>query len=156
MAVFSERLLAWYQQHGRHDLPWQVDQSLYRVWVSEIMLQQTQVKTVIPYFKKFMKRFPDRPLLHLVLGLPSLVAELGHLSLESARIVIDVDGTTSGTLDPCEVESPLLLIRRSAALGDVELHAVGRPRRLDEGPQDVQVAGVFGAWPAAAHIGCSE
>ncbi len=59
MSTFAERLLGWYQQHGRHDLPWQKDKSLYRVWISEIMLQQTQVSTVIPYFEKFMLHFPD-------------------------------------------------------------------------------------------------
>jgi len=56
---FSQLLLDWYAQHGRHDLPWQQDRSLYRVWVSEIMLQQTQVVTVIPYFERFMQHFPD-------------------------------------------------------------------------------------------------
>jgi len=56
---FSTVILKWYKKHGRFDLPWQQDQSLYRVWVSEIMLQQTQVSTVIPYFKKFMTAFPD-------------------------------------------------------------------------------------------------
>ena len=56
---FSKKLLRWYAEHGRHDLPWQHDRSLYRVWVSEIMLQQTQVATVIPYFERFMQRFPD-------------------------------------------------------------------------------------------------
>ena len=56
---FSQKLLSWYAQHGRHDLPWQQNRSLYRVWVSEIMLQQTQVATVIPYFERFMARFPD-------------------------------------------------------------------------------------------------
>jgi len=56
---FSGRLLDWYKLHGRHDLPWQKKTSLYRTWVSEIMLQQTQVATVIPYFNKFMQRFPD-------------------------------------------------------------------------------------------------
>ncbi|MEO1575363.1 MAG: A/G-specific adenine glycosylase [Pseudomonadota bacterium] len=57
--TFSERLLAWFDQHGRHDLPWQHDRTAYRVWVSEIMLQQTQVTTVIPYFERFMASFPD-------------------------------------------------------------------------------------------------
>ncbi len=52
-------LLAWYDQHGRHDLPWQAGVSLYRTWVSEIMLQQTQVATVIPYFERFMTSFPS-------------------------------------------------------------------------------------------------
>ncbi len=55
----SDLLLAWFDRHGRHDLPWQQPRSLYRVWVSEIMLQQTQVSTVIPYFERFMARFPD-------------------------------------------------------------------------------------------------
>ncbi|MDZ4261142.1 MAG: hypothetical protein U1B30_02290, partial [Pseudomonadota bacterium] len=56
---FSHRLLHWFDNHGRKDLPWQQQQSAYRVWVSEIMLQQTQVTTVIPYFERFMQRFPD-------------------------------------------------------------------------------------------------
>jgi A/G-specific adenine glycosylase len=54
---FSQRLLGWFDQHGRHDLPWQNNPTPYRVWVSEIMLQQTQVATVIPYYQRFMKRF---------------------------------------------------------------------------------------------------
>ena len=55
----APRLLAWHAQAGRHELPWQQDISPYRVWVSEIMLQQTQVATVIPYFERFMARFPN-------------------------------------------------------------------------------------------------
>lgn len=58
-AVFSKLLLEWWDQHGRKNLPWQHPRSPYRVWVSEIMLQQTQVKTVIPYFNRFMDRLPD-------------------------------------------------------------------------------------------------
>lgn len=58
LPAFSERLLSWFDQHGRRDLPWQQERSAYRVWVSEIMLQQTQVSTVIPYFEAFMARFP--------------------------------------------------------------------------------------------------
>lgn len=56
---FSERVLAWYDRCGRKNLPWQQDPSPYRVWVSEVMLQQTQVSTVIPYFEAFVGRFPD-------------------------------------------------------------------------------------------------
>jgi A/G-specific adenine glycosylase len=52
-------LIAWHASQGRHDLPWQSDRTPYRVWVSEIMLQQTQVTTVIPYYTRFMERFPD-------------------------------------------------------------------------------------------------
>lgn len=59
MQSFSERVLAWYHLHGRKQLPWQQQSSAYRTWVSEVMLQQTQVTTVIPYFNRFMQRFPD-------------------------------------------------------------------------------------------------
>jgi A/G-specific adenine glycosylase len=71
-------LVAWHARQGRHDLPWQSDRTPYRVWVSEIMLQQTQVATVIPYYTRFMERFPsvitlaDAPIddvLHLWTGL---------------------------------------------------------------------------------------
>ena len=75
---FSEKILDWYQLHGRKDLPWQQNRSAYRVWISEIMLQQTQVATVIPYFEKFMARFetvqqladaPEDEVLHYWSGL---------------------------------------------------------------------------------------
>ena len=57
-ARFARPLLAWFRRHGRRDLPWQRRRNLYRVWISEIMLQQTQVATVIPYYERFMTRFP--------------------------------------------------------------------------------------------------
>jgi len=56
---FADKLLNWFDDYGRHDLPWQQDKTAYRVWVSEIMLQQTQVQTVIPYYQRFMSSFPD-------------------------------------------------------------------------------------------------
>ena len=59
MTSFSDRVLVWFDQHGRKDLPWQQNINPYRVWVSEIMLQQTQVQTVIPYYTRFMQSFPD-------------------------------------------------------------------------------------------------
>lgn len=77
-AAFQQRVLAWFDEHGRTHLPWQHHQTPYRVWVSEIMLQQTQVATVIDYFDRFMTRFPtvealaEAPLddvLHLWTGL---------------------------------------------------------------------------------------
>jgi A/G-specific adenine glycosylase len=55
---FAARLIAWQRKHGRHDLPWQNTRDPYRVWLSEIMLQQTQVATVIPYYHRFLQRFP--------------------------------------------------------------------------------------------------
>ncbi|AFJ01961.1 A/G-specific adenine glycosylase [Methylophaga frappieri] len=57
--LFSQQLLAWFDQHGRKNLPWQQPATPYRVWLSEVMLQQTQVSTVIPYFQRFVVRFPD-------------------------------------------------------------------------------------------------
>ncbi len=61
MKPFADRLLDWFALHGRHDLPWQHPRSPYRVWLSEVMLQQTQVATVIPYFIRFLQRLPDLP-----------------------------------------------------------------------------------------------
>ena len=59
MNNFADTLLSWYQKSGRKDLPWQHPREPYRVWLSEIMLQQTQVVTVIPYFEKFIRHFPS-------------------------------------------------------------------------------------------------
>src|ERR1700729_307914 len=76
--LLPKPLLAWFDAHGRKSLPWQQNPTPYRVWVSEIMLQQTQVATVIPYYQRFMARFPtvtalaDAPIddvLHLWTGL---------------------------------------------------------------------------------------
>lgn len=57
--LFSTRLIDWQRQHGRHGLPWQNTRDAYRIWLSEIMLQQTQVSTVIPYYTRFLERFPS-------------------------------------------------------------------------------------------------
>jgi A/G-specific adenine glycosylase len=59
MSALGSRLLAWFDAHGRHDFPWQLERTPYTAWVSEIMLQQTQVGTVIPYYDRFMQRFPS-------------------------------------------------------------------------------------------------
>jgi A/G-specific adenine glycosylase len=56
---FANRLIRWQKEYGRHDLPWQRTRNAYRIWLSEIMLQQTQVATVIPYYQRFLQRFPD-------------------------------------------------------------------------------------------------
>jgi len=59
MRPFAERLITWQRTHGRRDLPWQNTGDAYRIWLSEIMLQQTQVATVIPYYRRFIASFPD-------------------------------------------------------------------------------------------------
>ncbi|HEV7392760.1 MAG TPA: A/G-specific adenine glycosylase, partial [Burkholderiales bacterium] len=58
-ARFAQHIIAWQAAHGRHGLPWQNTRDAYAIWISEIMLQQTQVATVIPYYQRFMARFPD-------------------------------------------------------------------------------------------------
>ena len=58
-AAFAESIVAWQKEHGRHDLPWQNTRDPYRVWLSEIMLQQTQVKAVLGHYARFVERFPD-------------------------------------------------------------------------------------------------
>ncbi len=95
--TFSERLLNWWDRHGRKDLPWQHPRSAYRVWVAEIMLQQTQVKTVITYLNRFMDRFPD---IQTLAGATSdevlaLWSGLGYYArarnmLKTAKICLDI------------------------------------------------------------------
>ena len=96
---FAADLLAWFETDGRMDLPWQRDPTPYRVWVSEIMLQQTQVATVVPYYQAFMARFPDlgtlagAPLdevLHLWSGL-GYYARARNLH-RAARVIVERHG----------------------------------------------------------------
>lgn len=107
MTSFATRLLAWYDEHGRHDLPWQVRGNPYPVWVSEIMLQQTQVTTVIPYFNRFMERFPSLEalaeadvdqVLHHWSGL-GYYARARNLHKAAGIIVTDHNGTFPGQLE---------------------------------------------------------
>jgi len=56
--AFASTLVAWQRRHGRHDLPWQGTRDPYRIWLSEVMLQQTQVAAVVPYYERFLKKFP--------------------------------------------------------------------------------------------------
>jgi len=59
VSELSRRLVRWQSRHGRHDLPWQKTRDPYRIWLSEVMLQQTQVATVVPYYRRFLARFPS-------------------------------------------------------------------------------------------------
>lgn len=98
--LFTQHVLAWYQRAGRKDLPWQRQKSLYTVWLSEVMLQQTQVATVIPYFERFIARFPTietlaaAPLdtvLHLWTGL-GYYARARNLHAAAVKIVTQHHG----------------------------------------------------------------
>lgn len=110
--LFAKRVLAWFDQHGRKDLPWQHDTSPYRVWLSEIMLQQTQVKTVIPYYERFLASFPDvhalakapqDEVLHLWTGL-GYYARARNLHKAAQFVANDLDGNFPDTVDAlCEL-----------------------------------------------------
>jgi A/G-specific adenine glycosylase len=113
---FGARVLAWYERHGRKDLPWQRDPTPYRVWVSEIMLQQTQVVSVIPYYTRFMVRFPvvralaDAPLdevLHLWAGL-GYYARARNLHRSATIVCRDYQG---------EIPTDIELLRRLPGIG---------------------------------------
>jgi len=105
--VFSNTLLRWHDAHGRHDLPWQTNKTAYRVWVSEIMLQQTQVATVIPYYQRFMEKFPDietlataelDEVLHLWTGL-GYYARARNLHRTANTVTFEYAGQFPSTLD---------------------------------------------------------
>ncbi|MDZ7811042.1 MAG: A/G-specific adenine glycosylase [Arhodomonas sp.] len=99
MDELARRIIDWHEAHGRHDLPWQRPATPYRVWVSEVMLQQTRVATVIPYFQRFMERFPDvralaaadvDEVLHLWSGLGYYAR--GRNLHRAARVLVDHHG----------------------------------------------------------------
>jgi A/G-specific adenine glycosylase len=96
---FAARVMRWQQSHGRRDLPWQGTRDAYRIWVSEIMLQQTQVAAVIPYYERFLDRFPDLQALAAAPGADVMAAwaGLGYYSRarnlhRCAQVVVDEHG----------------------------------------------------------------
>ena len=104
---FAARVLDWFDRHGRKHLPWQQDVSPYKVWVSEIMLQQTQVATVIPYFERFMTSFPtvsalasasQDDVLHHWTGL-GYYARARNLHKAAQQIAAEHDGMFPDTLE---------------------------------------------------------
>jgi A/G-specific adenine glycosylase len=109
---FHLRVLNWFEAHGRKDLPWQREITPYRVWVSEIMLQQTQVKTVIPYFERFTAVFPnvqalaaapEDEVLHLWTGL-GYYARARNLHKAAKQVANELDGQFPNTLEGlCEL-----------------------------------------------------
>ncbi len=158
MKPFAERLLRWWRDHGRHDLPWQHPRTPYRVWVSEIMLQQTRVETVVGYFARFMDRFPDvqelaRAPADDVLALWSglgYYARARNLHAAARRIVEDHDGAFPG-----DVESLAALpgIGRSTAAAIVAQGFDRRAPILDGNVKRVLArhAGIEG-WPGRSPI----
>ncbi len=151
-------MLRWFDAEGRKDLPWQRPRSPYRVWVSEIMLQQTQVATVIPYFERFMARFPDLEalaradldaVLHLWSGL-GYYTRARNLH-KAARIVMDRhEGVFPQTL--AEVQA-LPGIGRSTA-GAILSLACGQRHSILDGNVKRVLARSFGVegWPGRPRV----
>ncbi len=158
MKPFAERLLRWSSQHGRHDLPWQHPRTPYRVWISEIMLQQTRVETVVGYFARFMDRFPDVESLARAPADDVLAhwsglgyyARARNLHAAARRIVEDHDGAFPG-----DVESLAALpgIGRSTAAAIVAQGFDRRAAILDGNVKRVLArhAGIEG-WPGRSPV----
>ncbi|MGR9051455.1 MAG: A/G-specific adenine glycosylase, partial [Gammaproteobacteria bacterium] len=127
--------MSWFDLHGRKDLPWQQPATPYRVWISEIMLQQTQVATVIPYFEKFMNRFPcvealsDAPLDEVLLHWAGLGYYARARNLHKSARLIAANGTFPNCFDDL-VELPG--IGRSTA-GAILSLAFGRSHPILDG-----------------------
>ncbi|MFP4076104.1 MAG: A/G-specific adenine glycosylase [Halochromatium sp.] len=155
---FARRLLAWFDEHGRHDLPWQRAATPYRVWISEIMLQQTQVAVVVPYFERFMARFPDvaslaaaelDEVLHLWSGL-GYYARARHLHRAARIVVADHHGRVPERIEALEA---LPGIGRSTA-GAILSLALGQPHPILDGNCKRVLARCFAVsgWPGSSAV----
>ena len=155
---FADRLLAWFDQYGRKSLPWQHDITPYRVWVSEIMLQQTQVATVIPHFERFMERFPtveslaqaeEDEVLHLWTGL-GYYARARNLHNAAKTIAFERQGSFPKNVEDLQALSG---IGRSTAGAIVSIACGGRAPILDGNVKRV-IARCFGidGWPGQSAV----
>ncbi len=148
MAALAATLIRWHAGHGRHDLPWQQQRTPYRVWVSEIMLQQTQVVTVIRYYQRFIARFPDvqalaaapmDEVLHLWSGL-GYYSRARNLKSAAEIIVRDYGGDLPAQRDEL---ARLPGIGRSTAAAILSL-AFDRPEAILDGNVRRVLSRVFG------------
>ncbi|MCU0835997.1 MAG: A/G-specific adenine glycosylase [Chromatiaceae bacterium] len=154
----APRLLAWHDEHGRKDLPWQREPTPYRVWVSEIMLQQTQVGVVVPYFERFIARFPR--LASLAEGEPDEVlalwsglgyyARARNLHAAARAIVRDHGGRLPEDIGELEA---LPGIGRSTA-GAILSLALGQRHPILDGNVKRVLARAFGVagWPGRSAV----
>jgi len=134
--AFAGKLIRWQARHGRHDLPWQRTRDPYRVWLSEVMLQQTQVATVIPYYERFLTRFPD---VKALAGAPldevlALWSGLGYYSRArnlhaAARVLAESYGSRFPRT--CEALAALPGVGRSTAAAIAVFAFGGREAILD-------------------------
>ena len=155
---FSIALLRWHDTHGRHDLPWQSNMSAYRIWISEIMLQQTQVATVIPYYQRFLEKFPTLSalakanlddVLHLWTGL-GYYARARNLHRTAKIIINDYAGVFPDELDAVIALPGIGRSTASAilALSDNQHHAI-----LDGNVKRVLTRYfAIDGWPGLRHV----
>jgi A/G-specific adenine glycosylase len=155
---FSGRVLSWFDEHGRKDLPWQQSKDPYPIWVSEIMLQQTQVLTVIPFFQRFMESFPtvaalasaaQDDVLHHWSGL-GYYARARNLHRAAKTIMIDHDGVFPGSIDEA---TALPGIGRSTAGAILSLAHNERHAILDGNVKRVLARhNAIGGWPGRTAV----
>ncbi|WP_428242522.1 A/G-specific adenine glycosylase [Gynuella sp.] len=155
---FGEQLLTWWDEHGRKDLPWQLNKSPYRVWVSEIMLQQTQVKTVIPFYQRFMARFPtvqalaeapEDEVMHHWTGL-GYYARARNLHKAAKIVSADYRGEFPNTVEALQT---LPGIGRSTA-GAIAAFTMGQSSAIMDGNVKRVLCRFLGIreWPGASHM----
>ena len=158
MQDFASRLSAWQRRHGRHGLPWQGTCDPYRVWLAEVMLQQTQVETVIPYYQRFLARFPDAHVLAAATEdeVLRLWSGLGYYArgrnLHAAARVVAARG--GFPRDPAALES-LPGVGRSTAAA-IAVFAFGRRAAILDGNVKRVLARRFGVQEAKAQWALAE
>src|SRR5260364_238263 len=155
---FAPRLVAWQRLHGRHDLPWQNTHDPYRIWLAEIMLQQTQVASVIQYYHRFLARFPyvktlaDAPLDEVMARWSGLgyYARARHLQRCAQRVMREY-----GDIFPRDVEMLITLpgVGRSTASA-IAACAYGAPQPILDGNVKRVLTRIFGieGFPGAPRI----
>ena len=146
-ASFNKTVLTWFDSHGRKNLPWQFNRTAYRVWLSEVMLQQTQVSTVIPYFERFTQQFkdvsqlaaaPQDEVLHLWSGL-GYYSRARNLHKAAQMVTSEYGGVFPSTV--AELEQ-LPGVGRSTA-GAIASIAYGQPAAILDGNVKRVLARVF-------------
>ncbi|TVZ40897.1 A/G-specific DNA-adenine glycosylase [Alteromonadaceae bacterium 2753L.S.0a.02] len=158
MTPFAKKLLAWFDLHGRKNLPWQHPITPYRVWVSEIMLQQTQVETVIPYFERFLtnfknvKKLAEAPLdevLHLWTGL-GYYARARNLHKCAQQVVTEFGGEFPQTLEELQ-ELPGIGRSTAAAIASI---AYQQPTAILDGNVKRVLARLYAVagWPGKTEV----
>ncbi|HUO43826.1 MAG TPA: A/G-specific adenine glycosylase [Burkholderiales bacterium] len=157
-SAFAGRVIRWQKRHGRHDLPWQRGSDPYRIWLAEIMLQQTQVTTVIPYYRRFLKRFPDLGALAAA-SLDDVLAQWSGLGYYSRarnlhRAAQQIVAHHRGRF-PSDFETVLALpgVGRSTAAA-ICAFAFGERRAILDGNVKRVFARCFGVkgWPGAPRV----